>query len=84
MLERRNNVEGALAIYSDLYIKNPRNHSVIRQLRTLYRKHRKYEEGIIWNDKFFKIKWPSKKPIVSKKDKKWKTFLDFKNKYKGF
>ena len=48
MLERRNDVEGALAIYSDLYIKNPRNHSVIRQLRTLYRKHRKYEEGIIF------------------------------------
>ena len=46
--------------------------------------HPEYEEGIIWNDKFFKIKWPSKKPIVSKKDKKWKTFLDFKNKYKGF
>tara|TARA_Y100000590_G_scaffold470473_2_gene665480 strand:+ start:344 stop:2215 length:1872 start_codon:yes stop_codon:yes gene_type:complete len=48
MLERRNDVESALAIYSDLYIKNPRNHSVIRQLRTLYRKHRKYEEGIIF------------------------------------
>ncbi|MCS5638752.1 MAG: tetratricopeptide repeat protein [Candidatus Marinimicrobia bacterium] len=48
MLERRGDADGALAIYSDLYIKNPRNHTVIRQLRTLYRKHRKYEEGIVF------------------------------------
>ena len=43
-----------------------------------------YESGIIWNDKSLKIKWPVKKPIVSKKDKSWKTFLDFKKTYKGF
>ena len=48
MLERRGDADGALAIYSDLYTKNPRNHTVIRQLRTLYRKHRKYEEGIVF------------------------------------
>ena len=25
--------------------------------------------GIMWNDKELKIKWPTKKPIVSDKDK---------------
>lgn len=46
MLELRGDIEGALSIYSDLYIKNPKNQIVIRQLRMLYRKYRKYEEGI--------------------------------------
>ncbi|MDA9624307.1 dTDP-4-dehydrorhamnose 3,5-epimerase [Pelagibacteraceae bacterium] len=43
----------------------------------------KFESGIIWNDKRIKINWPNKKPILSKKDKKLKTFDDFclKNKY---
>ena len=41
-----------------------------------------FEDGIIWNDKQIKISWPIKKPIVSKKDKKLKTFLEFKNYYK--
>ena len=43
-----------------------------------------YEDGIIWNDKTLKNKWPIKKPIVSPKDKKLKTFIDFKKIYKGF
>ena len=30
----------------------------------------KYEDGLLWNDKFLKIKWPNNKPIVSVKDKK--------------
>ena len=29
-----------------------------------------YEDGIIWNDKKLNIKWPIKKPIISKRDKK--------------
>ena len=33
--------------------------------------------GIIWNDKDLKINWPIKKPIVSKKDKKLKSFNYF-------
>ena len=45
--------------------------------------HPKYENGILWNDKFLKIKWPIKKPIVSIKDRKLKTFLEFKKKFKG-
>ena len=41
-----------------------------------------YEDGIVWNDKSLKNKWPTNKPIVSKKDKKLKTFSDFKKNYK--
>ena len=43
-----------------------------------------FEDGIIWNDKKIKTNWPVKKPIISKKDKKLRTFLEFKNFYKGF
>ena len=45
--------------------------------------HPEFEDGILWNDKKFKNKWPIKKPIVSKKDKKLKTFANFKKIYKG-
>ena len=38
--------------------------------------HPKQESGIIWNDKLLKINWGIKKPIVSKKDKSLKTFLE--------
>ncbi len=39
------------------------------------------ERAIKYNDKKLKIKWPTKKPIVSKKDKNAMTFLEFKKKY---
>ena len=39
--------------------------------------------GIIWNDKTLKIKWPTKKPLLSKKDKNLKTFSNFKKIYRG-
>ena len=45
--------------------------------------HPKYEDGIIWNDKSLKNNWPTKKPIVSKKDKKLRTFSDFVKTYTG-
>jgi len=44
----------------------------------------KFEDGLIWNDKFFKIKWPNKKPKLSKKDQKLTSFDEFKKTYKGF
>ncbi len=44
--------------------------------------HPKYEDGILWNDKALKIKWPSKNPLVSKKDKNLKTLEKFKKIYK--
>ena len=43
----------------------------------------KFESGILWNDDFFKIKWPKKKPFVSKKDNKLLTYPEFKKIYKG-
>ena len=43
----------------------------------------KFEDGILWNDKKMKIVWPSKRPVVSPKDKKLKSFLDFKKVYRG-
>ena len=46
--------------------------------------HPKYEDGIIWNDQLIKLKWPVKKPVVSPKDKKLKTFKEFEKIYKGF
>ena len=42
---------------------------------------KKHEVGIMWNDDVLKIKWPIKKPIVSKKDKNNITFKKFNNLY---
>ena len=42
------------------------------------------EIGILWNDSKLKIKWPIKNPIISQKDRKLRTFYDFKKFYKGF
>lgn len=42
----------------------------------------KHEVGLLWNDKDLKIKWPIKKPILSKKDKKNLKFAEFKNYFK--
>ena len=39
------------------------------------------EKAIKYNDKKINIKWPIKKPIVSKKDQKAITFIDFKKKF---
>ena len=39
----------------------------------------KHEIGLLWNDKVLKIKWPTKKPIISNKDKNNLKFLEFKN-----
>ena len=37
----------------------------------------KYEKTLLWNDQNIRIKWPCKKPILSKKDKKGLSLLDF-------
>jgi len=52
---------------------------------TNYRSKDKGDEiGILWNDSELKIKWPTKNPIISQKDRKLRTFHDFKKLYKGF
>ena len=43
----------------------------------------KFEDGIIFNDKKLKIKWPKLKMIISKKDKKLRSLKDFINTYAG-
>ena len=42
---------------------------------------KKDEVGILWNDDSLKIKWPIKKPIISRKDKNNISFDKFKNLY---
>ena len=41
----------------------------------------KFENGIIFDDKQLKIKWPKKKAIISEKDKKLKSLKNFINTY---
>jgi len=60
--------------YSDLNI-------IYYKLSNYYKP--KFESGILWDDNFYNIKWPKRKPLVSKKDKKLLTFLEFKKIYKG-
>ena len=55
-----------------------KNENIIHYLCTNYRSS-KHEVGLLWNDENLKIKWPIKNPIISKKDKKNLTFLEFKN-----
>mgnify|MGYP001199374290 FL=1 len=51
--------------------------SIIHYKCSKYR-HAKSEIGILWKDKDLKIKWPIKKFIISKKDKKNISFKEFK------
>ena len=53
------------------------NENIVVYHCTQYR-NKKSETGIIWNDKTLNIKWPTKKPRVSDKDKKNITFENFK------
>lgn len=42
--------------------------------------------GIIWNDEVLNIDWPferAKEIILSDKDKKWRSFKDFSNQFRG-
>ncbi len=43
----------------------------------------KYENGIIFNDKKFKISWPRKNMLISKKDKNQPSFDNFLKKFKA-
>ena len=52
--------------------------NIIYYLCTNYRSSQ-HEIGLRWNDRDLKIKWPTKNPITSKKDKKNLQFKEFKN-----
>ncbi len=53
--------------------------NIVHYYNTNYRSA-KHEIGITWNDSSLKIKWPTKKPIISKKDRKNLTLREFLNK----
>jgi dTDP-4-dehydrorhamnose 3,5-epimerase len=44
-------------------------------------REKNYEIGILWNDPDLKIKWPIKKPILSKKDSINISFREYCDKY---
>ena len=52
------------------------NKSILHYKCTNYRDV-KSETGILWNDKDLKINWPNNRLIISAKDKKNYTFLEF-------
>ena len=54
------------------------NESIVFYGCTNYRSKRD-EVGILWNDKVLKIKWPIRKPIISRKDRKNITLEKFNN-----
>ncbi len=57
------------------------NDTLMHYKCTNYR-DKKFEKGILWNDPKIKIKWPIKKPIISKKDKYQKNLnVFFKKNY---
>ena len=55
------------------------NNHLIYKISEIYKKNS--EIGVIWNDPKLKIKWPCTKPIMSTKDKEYKTVdqIDFLN-----
>mgnify|MGYP001199154496 FL=1 len=53
--------------------------NIVHYYNTNYRSP-KHEIGIMWNDPSLKIRWPIKKPILSKKDKRNLTFKQFQKK----
>ena len=57
------------------------NENLVYYKTTNYR-NQKSEKGILWNDADLKINWPTKKPILSSKDKKNITYKTFLKKYK--
>ena len=54
--------------------------NIIYYYCTNYRS-KKHETGLHWNDRNLKIKWPIKRPIITKKDKNNFTFKEFKKLY---
>ena len=74
--------------YSSIYIPEGFAHgfcgldseNIVYYLCSKYRE-KNYEIGIKWNDQNLKIKWPVKKPILSKKDLNNISFEDYCNNY---
>ena len=56
------------------------DNTILHYKCTKYR-NAKSEVGILWNDPELKIKWPTKKVIISTKDKNNLSFLEFEKKF---
>ena len=55
---------------------------ILHCFKSSYR-YKKYKRSIFWNDQKLKIKWPTSKPIISKKDQLNISFEEFLKEYKG-
>ena len=67
--------------FAHAYFTYENNSIIYYKLSNYY--HPEFEDGLLWNDKYLKVKWPTKKPLISKKDKKLLSFSEFKKKYKN-
>ena len=67
--------------FGHAYFSMDKENIIYYQLSDYYKPQ--YEDGIIWNDKKLKVNWPTKKPLVLKKDKKLISLKDFERKYKS-
>jgi len=48
MLERKGDVDGAIAIYEAVLLKDPKNHRTIRDLKSILKINQRYDEGILF------------------------------------
>ncbi|MEC9456637.1 MAG: hypothetical protein VX537_04355, partial [Candidatus Neomarinimicrobiota bacterium] len=46
MLERRGDIDGAIAVYKGVLLKNPNNHQSIRNLKSIYKNSQRFVDGI--------------------------------------
>jgi len=67
--------------FAHAYFTYENNSVIYYKLSNYY--HPEFEDGLLWNDKYLKVKWPTKIPLVSKKDKKLLSFAEFKKNYKN-
>ena len=48
MLERKGDVDGAIAIYEAVLLKDPKNHRTIRDMKSILKINQRYDEGILF------------------------------------
>ena len=46
MLERRGDIDGAIAVYEGVLLKNLNHHQAIRSLKSIYRNNQRFADGI--------------------------------------
>ncbi|MEC9049253.1 MAG: hypothetical protein VYD66_00495, partial [Candidatus Neomarinimicrobiota bacterium] len=48
MLERKGDVDGAIAIYEAVLLKDPKNHRTVRDMKSILKINQRYDEGILF------------------------------------